>query len=678
MPTLSSVPFLRLTLSLALGIGVAFFCINTPIAHVYDSWAWSLLLFLPALSYLLYRFKPHSIWPGLTLQGAFVLLGLFLGYCSQSIHQKSFFFQNTSPKGRALILKLLEPISPKKNTWRTTAEVVGLRLPNGSTQTATGQILVYWPKNTNSISPSLNYGDVIVVPDRAISMPSAAFPLGFDFKAVMRYRNVQHQIFLGNGQWIKIGNNGSLLKKWAYGLQNAITHKLNKLFEPRVSALLQSLLIGYKETVDAEDLQAFSISGTMHVLAVSGMHVGLLYVVVVFLLTGKKRIAKFPVWRGLLIIIILWLFALITGLSASVIRAVIMFSILEAGRSFFKQQGNMINSLFASAFLQLLFNPLQLIDVGFQLSYLAVLGILVIYPRLAAFWMPPGKVFQWVYQSALVSIAATIATFPVTLYFFGSFPLWFIPANLVIVPLSTLVILFGVLTLVLSWVPLLSAVLVWCTQWAVHTLLAIVHFFARLPCASVAGIQPDEPAVLLLFLCIVAAVLYWVYQLRYSLIFSAVCAILLSSWILAANYFNKHSSEAIVCELRNNMLLVLRHGNSVKVYSAPLSRDCADTLSGLMRPYLQKMGVTDFSWQILDGRTESIGPFIFTSIYPLSSLQIQNKPSKYLVRMNRYSQIGEVDEGATLISQKGYEFKSGGKFERILIDNDYVRLFSNK
>lgn len=676
MPTLSSVPFLRLTLSLALGIGVAFFCINQPIETYVQCTGLTLLPVILLLAFLLYRFKPHTIWPGLSIQAVFVLLGLCLGYYSQSVFYQSFFFTNAPKEGSSLILKLQEPLSEKQNTWRATAAVMGQKMPNGQTLTAKGQLLVYWPKRTNPVKPSLDYGDVIVVPNLAISMPSAAFPQGFDFKAVMRYRDVQHQLFFGKGHWVYAGNKGSVLRIWAYKLQRAINSKLNALFVPRVSALLQSLLIGYKDAVDAEDIKAFSVSGTMHVLAVSGMHVGLLYVVILFLLTGKKKLAQFPVWRGILIIAVLWLFALVTGLTASVMRAVIMFTILEAGRSFFRQQGNMINSLFASAFLQLLFNPLQLIDVGFQLSYLAVLGILVLYPKLAMLWMPPGKLLQLIYQSALVSIAATLATFPVTLYFFGSFPLWFIPANLIIVPLSTLVILLAAVTLLLSWIPILASFLVWLTHFAATVLITIVHFISNLPGASLTGLQPDELGVLLLLLCLVSASLYFVYQLRYSLLFSALSAFLLGGWIVLSSYIQKHSSEAIVCELRGNMLLALRHGNKVKVYSAPVSRGKADTLCQFMQPYLQKYKVTDFSWHIVNGRKETFGPFIFTSIYPLSSLQFQQNPSKYFLRMNRYSQIGEIDNGATLITQKGYEFKSVGKFERILIDNDYVRVFA--
>src|SRR5688572_1744151 len=184
-------------------------------------------------------------------------------------------------------------------------------------------------------------------------------------------------------------------------------------------------------------------------------------------------------------------------------------------------------------------------DVGFQLSYLAVAGIVVIYPWLIHFWVPPGKWLFMLYQGAMVSVAATIATLPLTLYYFGTFPLWFLPANMLIVPLSSVLIVVALIMLLTSWVPLLSTLFAKLTLWLCMALSGLSGFFANLPYATIENLKPDGWQLTALFLCILGSCLYFIYTVRGGFWFAAVCMTLFAFKTAYNRYQVARSGELI-------------------------------------------------------------------------------------------------------------------------------------
>lgn len=223
---------------------------------------------------------------------------------------------------------------------------------------------------------------------------------------------------------------------------------------------MASLLIGTRGGLEREDTEAFARTGTIHVLAVSGMHVTLICSTLSWFLNfGKIKKRKLP-WKSAIIILLVWVYTFVTGLSPSIVRAALMFSIAEAGEAFFKTKGNLLNAVFTAMFLQLIYDPLVIFDVGFQLSYLAVLGIVFFNEPIKRFWKPYNRYLNLIWQSVLISIVATLATLPVMLWVFNAFPVWFVLANLLIVPLSSLLIYIGIAVLVLHSVPIAGGLLV--------------------------------------------------------------------------------------------------------------------------------------------------------------------------------------------------------------------------
>ena len=214
------------------------------------------------------------------------------------------------------------------------------------------------------------------------------------------------------------------------------------------SSIAKALLIGYKIDLEKDLVQAYSNAGVVHLIAISGLHMGIIYGVLLWLFSKIPFIKRAKNVRLLLILICLWTFALLTGASPSVLRAAVMFSFIVAGNAF-KRNGSVYNSLCASAFLLLCFNPFLLWDVGFQLSYLAVLGIVIAQRSISNWFYVENKLIRYAWELAAVSLSAQLFTFPLCLFYFHQLPLLFLLANIIAIPLATL-ILWGSLVLVLT------------------------------------------------------------------------------------------------------------------------------------------------------------------------------------------------------------------------------------
>ena len=596
-PGIRVIPFLPLLLALMAGIGLQLFLPAGAIMHR-PAWLFYVLpVIVLALSWYLRKRWSTSIYAYVMLLPLHGLLGFWIAGFAQHTNAVDFFKTVNSDNSGLLELRITEPLAPKANTWRASADVTAVLDSVGNKRTVSGKVLVYWPKRTNSQKPVIEYGDVLICPDLSMPMPSAAFPDDFDFKAVMRYRNVQHQIFLSSGSFKVIGNSANPLFHWAFICREWVIKTLKEQFSKNDAALMASLLIGYKDEMDAESLKAFSLTGTMHVLAVSGMHVGLIYLALIFLFTGRTKDVKVLVWQGIFIILLLWAYAFITGLSASVLRAALMFTIIETGRIFLSREGQTLNSVFAAAYVQLLISPLNLIDVGFQLSYAAVIGILLFYPLLIRRYMPANKYLAWVYQLGMVSIAATIGTMPVSLYFFHNFPVLFLPANLFIVPLSSLIIFGGIAFLIISPIAVLAKWLSVLLSLGLDLMVSFANALAEIKWSVIKGINTDPLDVALIYLII--AGLFGIAVLsnrKYAVFFTALFVLVFSVKQTVTALDNANRKELIVCELKNHLISVVRNGNNISILSNPVEAKMADSLFGFMANYRLKNGIKHVEW----------------------------------------------------------------------------------
>lgn len=336
----------------------------------------------------------------------------------------------------------------KARSWKIQVEVVQVKTDHW--KQASGQVLVYISKKSVDKIPWL-YGDRLLIKGSPYELTPPANPEEFNFKRFLSFRNIYHQQFIQADQ-VRLLEHAQRRGFLYYSHQvRAWASEVIRTYIPgeQQQAIAMALVLGVTEGIDTDLQSAYAASGAMHVLAVSGLHVGIIYGII---LLAFKPLGRYAWSRWLIAassILFLWTFAFVTGLSPSVLRAVTMFSFIALARPL-GWRTNIYNTLAASAFVLLLYNPYLIMSVGFQLSYLAVLGIVYLQRPIYNLLEFESRVGDWIWQITCVSIAAQIATFALGMLYFHQFPVYFLMSNLFVIPLSTLVLVGGILLLLVS------------------------------------------------------------------------------------------------------------------------------------------------------------------------------------------------------------------------------------
>jgi competence protein ComEC len=280
-------------------------------------------------------------------------------------------------------------------------------------------------------------------------------PNQFNYKNYLEKKYIYNQLFITNESLLKVSSNTHTLFGIANNLREFINKKLEPYnFKPDELAIINALLLGQRQDISEEVYTSYTNAGAIHILAVSGLHVGIVLLILLFIFKPIERLKHGKLIKPLLLVSILWSFALVAGLSASVTRAVTMFSIVTIALNL-KRPTNIYNTLAISMFIILLFKPLFLFDVGFQLSYLAVFSIVAIDPFLYKLWQPKNYVIDKFWHTFTITVSAQFGIIPVSLYYFHQFPGLFFISNLVIIPFLGLILGFGILVILLALLNLL-------------------------------------------------------------------------------------------------------------------------------------------------------------------------------------------------------------------------------
>jgi competence protein ComEC len=406
---------------------------------------------------------------------------------------------------QAIITRFAEE---KARSWKMEARVIEVHTDRWEHQV--GKVILYLPKDGH-ISP-FRYGDVLLIKGQPDVPEDPANPGQFDYRAFLALKNIYHQHFLPTGEVVKLSYAPPSrfmafvfrCREWAEATLNRFIHGA------REQAIASALVLGVTEGLDNELLNAYAATGSMHILAVSGLHISVLYIIILWILKPLNRI---PAGRWLVAVIalaVLWLYAFVTGLSPSVLRAVGMFSFLTIARPWARST-NIYNTLAVSAFFLLLFDPFLVRSVGFQLSYFAVLGIVYLYPRILVLWEPQHLITTRIWKLSAVSIAAQIATFPLGLLYFHQFPNYFLLSNMLVVPLSSVVLVAGLLVLGFSFTSLIASVIGYGLELTIRFLNGIVFTLEDLPFSLTENvyISPWQCGLIFLFIMVVLALLQY-------------------------------------------------------------------------------------------------------------------------------------------------------------------------
>ncbi len=467
----------------------------------------SLLLFTAVTGF--FTFKKFRFVKRL-LFGVLASLFLFVsGYNSVLLHKEILrpdHFSKTQNTG-IFIATVDEPLQEKNHSFKTILKVKVLKKGNLIVKTE-GLVLTYFAKD--SIKKPPVEGATITFSGNVQAIAAPQNPGAFDYRKYMANNNVYQQLYLNNSSWKLLENpKGFNLFRTAHRISGEFISILNKNgLKGREFAVASALMLGQKDMLDNETLQAYSGSGVMHVLCVSGLHVGVIYLIINFLLGFMKSKGGLLLLKTALIILSIWAYALLTGLSPSVMRAAAMFSFISVGNAT-NRYVHIINSLAVSAVLLLIIDPLMISNIGFQLSYIAILGIVFINKPITNLWNPKNRIAEYMWGLIAVSIAAQIATAPLALFYFHQFPAYFIPANLVAIPLSFLAIYSGVAVLATSFIPVISNILGLLTNYLLFALNYSVEFIEKLPYSVLHVSSIFTKETILIYMIIISLILFF-------------------------------------------------------------------------------------------------------------------------------------------------------------------------
>ncbi|MDW3209275.1 MAG: ComEC/Rec2 family competence protein [Reichenbachiella sp.] len=460
-------PFFRITFALILGVIAARFGFS-PSENI-CLWLVLILFIAAFLGKILFKKSSNLIWGNLLLISIF-LLGT-LRYEQVDLFDSKATSYTQWPQCQAYIGTVT---SYPKNKEKYHIYQVDLDL--GLTDTiylkSPARLLLYEKKDSIP-SQNLNYGDKILITGSPSLMLNAKNPYEFDFSKYMADQHIHFQHFVSSSQ-IKLlkKDQGNQLMYAVYRVRSHFEKTIkSQIRGTNEQAIVLALLLGIKDQLDPETKEAYAAAGAMHVLAVSGLHVSIIYFLLTWLFRGLPPgdLKRFLI--PTISIATLWLYALLTGFSPSILRAVSMFSIIIFAQ-ILNRRGQIFNSLAFAAFVLLWLDPYYLFNIGFQLSFLAVAGIVYIYPKIYSLWDIDNWVGDYFWKLICVSIAAQVSTFPLSLFYFNQFPTYFLLANLVVIPAAFAVMILGISTLVLSpiitWIAWLLEKVVLFMSWTVR------------------------------------------------------------------------------------------------------------------------------------------------------------------------------------------------------------------
>lgn len=431
----------------------------------------------------------------------------------------------------------------KANSYKYTVRVLGTSDGEAWHPTDT-KALVYIKKGKGQ--PKYFYGDDILVKGRPQLLAPPQNPHEFDFKRFLGFKNIHYQQFVNNSQVRLISQAKTKgLRYYSFVAREWGAKQLKaQLPGKHEQAIALALTLGVTEGIDNELQSAYASSGAMHVLAVSGLHVGILYGIVMLLFRPFRNLS----WSRWLVagisLLVLWSFAFITGLSPSVLRAVTMFSFISIAKPFGRRT-SIYNTLAASAFILLWADPYLTMSVGFQLSYLAVLGIVAIHRPLYQWWEPRNAVLDWVWNISCVSIAAQLATFSLGLLYFHQFPVYFLFSNLFVIPGAILVLLSSILVIATSALPVLPGIFGLLLKGLAQLLNFAVFSFEKLPYGLVNDIYITTLQCWLLMLAI-GFFLLLVNEKKFYLMVASFGCVVAFSWLQWQHHGREVDTQRLV------------------------------------------------------------------------------------------------------------------------------------
>lgn len=581
----NSYPFVRFTIAIILGI----VCFD----QYPELWNRPLIVLTSGVSLagiLIYLSHKISFYTLRHLNGVIALSLIFFigGYFTKNIYHtpSESHYLNLKSKIVAFSGTIVSPVTERTNHFRYIFELESIVFTSLSTQKATGKIHLYIRKDTTE--SLFRYGDQLTVYGQFHTVPNPDNPNEFNYKLYLQRQNIYSHAFVHTEDILCTGNNPSNpFLKWAYSLRLHASEIIDKnITQSRENGIAKALLLGIKDHLDNEVKASYSSAGAMHVLAVSGLHVGIIYLLIRLFFSKLKQTGKWGRYLfGIISVLIIWLYATVTGLSPSVLRAATMFSLVAISQAS-TREGNIYNTLGFAAFILLIFDPYLIYSVGFQLSFAAVMGIVYLQPKLYRLAHFNTLITDKAWAITCVSITAQLATFPLSTYYFHQFPTYFLVSNLIVIPASFLMLIGGISMLLIE--PIFASagkiigIVLEQFMWIINELMSYVHV---LPKSLIEWIYMDQFGLFVTYAILGTVISGLHYRSFKTLIVSAFLGIAAIGWNMISHEKQSKRNELIFYEVSDKTAIDHICGHQAILYLDKINQDDLELLAFQINPH---------------------------------------------------------------------------------------------
>jgi len=538
---IQKIPLLRPLVALSVGI-VA--CYHLKLQTFTLLFAFATTLILAILFALLSKyFKYKYNWlRGLIFYLIFICIGSLLVFIkNENNNATSLNNLTTTPKN--VLLTLQEPITVKEKSFKTIARANAIFI-NNQWQPVSGNVLLYFKKQDSL--PQLQYGSQIIVTAALQNIGNSGNPGTFNYREYCLFQGIVKQAFLNKKDYINLNQQKTFfLNKWIFFARDKMLNALrNNISGNNELSLAEALLIGYRDDLDRDLVKAYSNTGVVHIIAISGMHLGMIYGLLLLLFKPFRKKSITKIIKPIVIVLVLWGFSFIAGAAPSILRSAVMFSFIAVGESFGKRS-NIYNNLAASAFVIILFNPFSLWDVGFQLSYAAVLSIVLFSKHINNWFYFKNKLLKGFWSLNAVTLSAQILTLPFVLYHFHQFPVLFLITNLVAVPLSGFILYSELIILFFVWWPAAAHFIGLITEKLITLLNNFIQHVNNFPFVVWPNLQINIMQAIVLFL-LLAFMAAWLLNKKTNMLLSGLLTASIFFGIRCFDFIKREQQQKII------------------------------------------------------------------------------------------------------------------------------------
>lgn len=592
MNPLKRYPFVRLLIPYLAGIILVLFFPNLPNI----SWFFLAVLFIALLLFAfskstLQRF--HYEW----VFGVLLYLLLFM-FGWQRCYQRQHFIDtdhfSNKDSSNAWIAFVEEEPAEKARSWKTTLTMSYVRT-DGKWTTASGSLIAYFAKDSMQSLPKT--GECLIFFTRPDSIPPTLNPYAFDYSNYLHKKGIAHRVYLYPDSWQLVDTKAPFdVSRLALQVRSKILHILEKSpLTENEFGVAAAILLGYDDKLDSDLRQTYSDSGAAHILCVSGMHVGVVFLIINTLLAFLNRKKHGNIIKACLLFLFIWSYAFITGLSAAVLRATIMISFVVFANAF-KRPKEIWNTIAASAFFLLIANPNLLSDIGFQLSYAAVIAIIALQPKISQLIQVPTWLGRNIWDLIAVSIAAQIGTAPLSIFYFHQFPSWFILTNLIVMPFSTLIIYSGVAMLLLSFIPFMKTLLGGLLFYEIRILNLSMVWISNLPGAVIENINLLSFEAAIAYIIIIAFVVFCIQKSAKSLYVTLFAILAFLCCLSIKHYQHSNQTEMVAFEAGKSPAIGFVNGEKMVLITDSALMHNPDQQSFIINGYQVRKGIRDITF----------------------------------------------------------------------------------